>query len=173
MRLSLGVLALIFGTVCSAAAAGLSFDDYLARGFTVVRVTTIAGPFAGCVKSKQLIFADGSRFTCARAQPNPSYTPRVYILRHDTDAPSVVLIGGHPTAGSLTRLGTLSYSSPLTISADDPSLATSQSPDPDRIDRVEPIQSINALTAQASKRLNDAQVDLPQTIRRQTPGIDQ
>ena len=117
------------------------------------------GSFAGCVRQRRLLFADGSVFACARTQAQTAYDPRVYVLRLGADPPSVVLAGSAVLAGELLRLRLHDYAVPLRMN-----------PDPLAEQPIEPagalqpngaIPSVNTLTQQQNAPLSQQQDQLP------------
>jgi hypothetical protein len=92
-------------------------DELLGRGYVVEAATTLPGPFTGCLRQHQLVFADGSVFACARNGSQLAVTPRAYILGLPGAPPSVVLLGSVILPGELLRLRQHVYSLPLRMNA--------------------------------------------------------
>ena len=156
---------LALAAACLAAPAhAATLDDLLAKGYTVAAATRLAGSFGGCVRQRQLRFADGSVFACAGTKAQTAYEPRIVILRLAGEPPSVVLAGSAVLAGQLLRLGVHGYPVPLRMNPD---------PLPERhglpaatLQPLGPIPSINAVTARQNVPLPLQQPARPSTSTR-------
>lgn len=172
-RLASGLVAalLMLGPAVRTARAAL-LDDYIDHGYVVVAQTTVVGVFTGCRRDRRLTLANGLRFTCAEDGTQAGYDPRAYILAQPGQRPSVLLIGSRPYAGALVQPGSHGSIPPVGISATNPPGAVDQAGQQGeaRLRGIQAVQSINALQANAHKRLNDAQDDaLPSLPTREPP----
>ena len=153
------MLAACAAGLASGPARAAALDDYLAAGYAVMAQTSIVGAFSGCQPNLTLTFADGTRFTCIQKSSNSAADPRVYILARLGEPVSAVLIGSRAYPGAILQLGARTLPRPAPIGAEPPTARIAPVDPNSRIAKLNTVQSINALQADASRRLNDAQND--------------
>jgi hypothetical protein len=152
------IIACLGSAACRAQAPSLG--DYLQKGYTVARVTTFQGAFAGCTRKANLVFADGTVFRCDQNVHRRGFNPRVYLLRQGGDPPSVIFIAAETYEGAILQLGQRTLRVPYKIvSSDDGVPGADALPvgGSALIDAIAPVSSINQLQSESQSRLNTAQ----------------
>ena len=65
----------------SAAAWAKPVDDLVAKGFVVLRSTSVTGDFAGCERELKVQLDDGAVFTCSGFGYMHAHNPKVVVLK--------------------------------------------------------------------------------------------
>ena len=98
------VLLLAVGTAFTKAKAE-TVESLIEQGAVIERVTRLSGEFRGCIRNRQLDFADGTVFVCGTRQAHFSYRPSVYILRDERKLETHIVIDDQQYAGTIVWLG--------------------------------------------------------------------